>query len=148
MEEVSHTLVRRLFEDVFNERRYDELPEIVGERYADHALAPFGEQEPGDVNGPAHLRQVVEWLRSQFPDVRMRLEAVVAQGDHVAARVRSDGTNLGALGGAIPPTGRRFDAEQTHWFRVAGGRLVEHWAVRDDLRAMVQLGLIPRPAGG
>jgi predicted ester cyclase len=91
------------------------------------------------------MRQVVEWLRAHFPDLRMHVQAMVADGDHIAARVRSEGTNLGPLNGAIAATGRRFDAEQAHWFRVAGNRLVEHWAVRDDLRAMVQLGVIPLP---
>jgi hypothetical protein len=45
----------------------------------------------------------------------------------------------------VPPTGRRFAAHQTHWFRAAGGRLAEHWATRDDLTAMLQLGVIRRP---
>jgi hypothetical protein len=48
----------------------------------------------------------------------------------------------------VPPTGREFAAGQSHWFRIENGRLAEHWAVRDDLTAMLQLGVIkpPRPA--
>ena len=47
----------------------------------------------------------------------------------------------------MPPTGRFFSAEQTHWFRVEDGRLAEHWATRDDLTAMLQLGVITAPGG-
>jgi hypothetical protein len=58
------------------------------------------------------------------------------------ARVRSAGTNLGKLGGFAPATNKRFVAEQSHWYRVAGGKLCEHWATRDDLAAMLQMGVI------
>ena len=34
-------------------------------------------------------------------------------------------------------------AQQSHWFRVAVGKIVENWAVRDDLGMMRQLGVMP-----
>ena len=45
----------------------------------------------------------------------------------------------------VPPTGKCFSSRQTHWFRVADGKLAEHWATRDDLRTMLQLGVIQPP---
>jgi predicted ester cyclase len=89
---------------------------------------------------------VVEWLRAQFPDLRMTIQAIASEGELVAVRIRTEGTNLGSLGGVAPPTGKRFVADQSHWYRVAGGRLCEHWATRDDLSAMLQLGMIHPPA--
>ena len=115
---------------------------VAAARYLEHASAPFGESEPGFVDGPTHLRTTASWLRAQFPDLVMEPEAIVADGDLVAVRVRSTGTNLGPVAPGIPPTGRRFDARQSHWFRIADGRLCEHWATRDDLSAMLQLGLV------
>ena len=94
------------------------------------------------------MRGVVEWLLAQFSDLQMTIEAIVADGDTVAVRVLSEGTNLGKLNGVMPPTGKRFAARQSHWYRVESGKLVEHWATRDDLSAMLQLGLVPLPAGG
>jgi predicted ester cyclase len=138
-------LVRRLFEDVFNEQRLDLTEKIMAEAYVEHAVEPFGRQEPGQVHGPSHQRGVVEWLRAQFPDLRMTIQSIVAEGELVAVRIRSEGTNLGSLGGAAPPTGKRFAAEQSHWYRVADGRLCEHWATRDDLSAMLQLEVILPP---
>jgi predicted SnoaL-like aldol condensation-catalyzing enzyme len=52
---------------------------------------------------------------------------------------------LGPLNGVVPPTGRRFAARQSHWFRVADAKLVEHWATREDLVAMLQLGVVQPP---
>ncbi|HVG69157.1 MAG TPA: ester cyclase [Gaiellales bacterium] len=70
---------------------------------------------------------------------------MVADADMVAARVLSEGTNLGPLNGMMPPTGKSFRAYQSHWYRIGDGKLAEHWAVRDDLTTMVQLGVVARP---
>ena len=61
--------------------------------------------------------------------------------------ILSEGTNLGPLNGGVPPTGKRFRARHSHWFRVADGKLVEHWATREDLPTMLQHGIL-RPPGG
>ena len=44
---------------------------------------------------------------------------------------------------AFPPTGRRFATTQTHWFRIAERKVIEHWANRDDLGTAMQLGWTP-----
>jgi predicted ester cyclase len=114
-------LVRRYFEQVFNEQRAEASDELVATRYVEHAVAPFGEAELDEVDGPEHTRSVVGWLRAQFRDLRMTVEAAVAEGDPVAARVLSEGTNLGPLDGVMPPTGKRFSAYQCHWYRIENG---------------------------
>jgi predicted SnoaL-like aldol condensation-catalyzing enzyme len=138
-------LVRRLFDEVFNQRALDVCDEIVAADYVEHAIAPFGTAEPGAVDGPAHMRGVVDWLVAGYSDLTMRVEGVVSEGDLVATLVWSEGTNDGPLNGVVPPTGNRFAARQSHWYRVADGKLAEHWAVRDDLPTLLQLGVISRP---
>jgi predicted SnoaL-like aldol condensation-catalyzing enzyme len=138
-------LVTRLFGEVFTSENLAAADEIMAEEYVEHAVAPFGRQEPGRVHRPSHAPENVGWLTAQFPDLEMSIEALVADGDMVVVRVRSAGTSLGRLGGFAPPTNKRFVAEQSHWYRVADGRLCEHWATRDDLSAMLQLGLIRAP---
>ncbi len=140
--------IRRWVEEMWNGRQYSLCDELVAPQFTEHARAPFSEHEPGLVDGPQAMRASMEWLLGQFPDVSMTIEALVAQDDLVAARVLSTGTNLGPLNGVIPPTGRTFRAEQTHWFRLEDGRIVEHWATRDDLTSMLQLGAINRPGPG
>jgi predicted ester cyclase len=111
----------RLFNEVFTTRNLSAADDIVAEEYLEHAVEPFGREEPGRVQGPSHAREVVAWLRAQFPDVEMTIESIVADTDMVAVRVRSAGTNLGKLSGFAPPTNKRIVAEQSHWYRVAGG---------------------------
>ena len=45
----------------------------------------------------------------------------------------------------IAPTGKSFSAEHVHRHRVVDGKLVERWAVRDDLGTVIQLGIIGPP---
>ena len=52
------------------------------------------------------------------------------------------GPHEGELMG-VPATGRGFSVQHIHVFRVADGKLLEHWANRDDLRMVAQLGLMP-----
>ena len=117
----------------------------MAEDFVEHAVAPFAQTAPGRVNGPQAMRGTAEWLLAQFPDLHMTIEATIAEGDTVAVRILSEGTNLGSINGVVPPTGKRFSARQSHWFRVADDKLVEHWATREDLPAMVQLGIIQPP---
>ena len=75
MNETTHhgeRLARRLFEQVFNARDLAALDELIAVDYVEHALAPFGTDEPGRVHGPDHMRGVVTWLVDQYPDLRMR----------------------------------------------------------------------------
>ena len=130
---------------MFNTGDGSDADQIAADDYVEHALAPFGRAEPGPVRGPEHLRAAAAWLLDQFPDLRMTIELLVADGDLVAAMITSTGTNLGRLNGVMPPTGRPFSARQSHWFRIRDGRLAEHWATRDDLDAMLQLGVLERP---
>ena len=114
--EANRSLVRRLFEEVFDQRRVDVCAEVVAEQYAEHAVEPFGSEEPGAVDGPAHLRGVVEWLTA--PTSRdHRGDGRRERPGHRAGAL--GGTNLG-LNGFLPPTGRAFTSAQTPMLPGAG----------------------------
>jgi predicted ester cyclase len=137
MSEANKELVRRHFEEIFNRKNLAVCDQIMAEDFVEHAAAPFAQSAPGRVNGPHAMRASAEWLLAQFPDLHMTIEEVISDGDIVAVRIFSEGTNRGALDDVVPPTGKRFIARQSHWFRVTGSKLVEHWATRDDLTAML-----------
>jgi hypothetical protein len=52
-------------------------------------------------------------------------------------------TDDGTVDSVFPPTGRTFAITQSHWFRMRDGRILEHWANRDDLGMARQLGWVP-----
>jgi predicted ester cyclase len=47
----------------------------------------------------------------------------------------------------LAPTGRSFASRQVHIVRFQDGKGIEHWAVRDDLAMLRQLGALPSQAG-
>jgi predicted ester cyclase len=85
-------------------------------------------------------------LLTQVPALRFTIEAIIAEGDIVLARLLGKGVNLGPIG-PLPPTGKRFASRSSHWFHVViDDKLAEPWATRDDLSAFMQLAIV-RPPG-
>src|SRR2546422_877916 len=70
------------------------------------------------------------------------IEDEIVSGDKVVVRVISSGRHTGEFIG-FKPTGKTFEAQQIHIYRVADGKIIEHWSSRDDLSQGIQLGLIP-----
>lgn len=127
---------RRRVEVLFNRGELERIEEFVTDDFVNH------EAWPGEDPGPAGFRIRLERLRSAFPDMRMEVRECVAGGDLVAYRAVLSGTHRGELLG-MAPTGRRFAAPQMHMLRLRDGRTSEHWATRDDLGMLTQLGIIP-----
>jgi predicted ester cyclase len=83
-----------------------------------------------------------------FPDWHMEIVEMIASGDVVVVRARVSGTHEGvakmALNG-MPPgtaaTGKRFEVTHMHWYRLQDGLVVDHYANRDDLGMLRQLGI-------
>ena len=126
---------------------YEALDRIHAPAGRNHAPAPFDLSEwplEGKPFGPVEVRETFEWLRVVAPDLHVEVEELVAEGDQVVTWVRMTGTQTGAVG-RIPPTGRATDFRHVHRFRLRDGQIVEHWAVRDDLRAMIQAGVVSPP---
>jgi hypothetical protein len=75
------------------------------------------------------------------------LHELVVEANLVAARLVVSGTHLGDFMG-MPPTGRSFTVQHMHMYRVEVGTVAEHWACRDDLGQLAQLGLLSVPGPG
>ncbi|HZG63598.1 MAG TPA: ester cyclase [Rubrobacteraceae bacterium] len=80
-------------------------------------------------------------FRSAFPDWRMEIAEMVAEGNMVVGRLRCSGTNQGEFKG-VPPTGKRMEVDEVYFLRVENGKFVDFWGLEDDLARMRQLGLI------
>jgi hypothetical protein len=58
MSEANKELARRHFEEIWNQRNLDVADELMAQDYVEHGVAPFGQAEPGRVNGPAAMLQL------------------------------------------------------------------------------------------
>lgn len=90
------------------------------------------------------------WLRGMFSDLAWDVHEAIAQDDLIVAHTTMRGRHTGPLTRYspdgdlvidVPATGREFAVTQTHWYRHLDGLIVEHWANRDDLGLLRQLGL-------
>jgi predicted ester cyclase len=90
-------------------------------------------------------------IKATFPDCTFPIEEITASGSNVMVRCRFRGTHLGVAklpvnGGLmidVAPTGRHMDVQHIHWYVLENGLVAEHWASRDDIAMMQQLGLLP-----
>lgn len=87
-----------------------------------------------------------EWFgsfRLSFPDMRMELVELVADGDTVVGRFSCSATHEGEWRGHAP-TARRFEnVDEVYFFTFEGDRIARLWGIEDSLDRFRQLGLDP-----
>ena len=131
------TLVRRIFEEGFNQNQPAVFDELIAPDYVNHSL-------PAPAPGAAGFAMVASMFRAAFPDLHFTIEDLIAEGDKVMTRWTMRGTHLGEFMG-LPPTGKHVTAGGMQIERVVNGQIVEHWRKSDDLGLLQQLGAIPSP---
>lgn len=104
------------------------------------------------VPGPAGFYATAVWLRTAFADLHYDIHHSIADGNLVAVNSTMNGRHVapwavykenGELDTVFPPTNKTFAVTQSHWFRIQDGKVIEHWANRDDLGMAKQLGWVP-----
>jgi steroid delta-isomerase-like uncharacterized protein len=129
-------LVNSFVEDVFNGGDIAAADRYLDAAFVDHAPWPG---QPGTRDG---FKAGLVDFRAAFPDFKVDVERVIAEGDTVVGHYTMSGTHLGAFMGA-PPTGKTFRVEAIDIVRLRGGQMVEHWGVFDGAALAQQLGLAP-----
>jgi len=137
--EDNKALVRRFWQEVFNEQRLERADEFVAPDYLDHAAVPG--QEPG-LAGARQQRWATYFAAS--PDLHATIDDMVAEGDKLAVRYTVEGTQQGGLLG-MPPSGKRFHVSALCIYRFAEGKIAENWEQADMLGLLQQLGVLPAP---
>lgn len=77
---------------------------------------------------------------TSFPEYELIPEDILAEGDLVAIRGRVVGIHKGDFMG-IPPTGKKIDLELFVNYRIANGKIIDHWMILDSAAIMQQLGV-------
>ncbi len=136
--EENKALIRRIIEEIWNKGDLEAVDRYFAPDYVDHAPLP------GQAPGAEGYKQAAAAMREAFPDLRLTLEDILAEGDKVAFRYTMEGTHQGDFMG-MPPTGKPFSVGGMIIGRIAEGKGVERWANLDTLGLMQQLGAIPSP---
>ena len=130
--EANKELVRR-YQEAHNTNDLDALNGIVAADLIAHNLMPG--LPPGLEGG----KLVHQMAVSAFHNFHATIEDLIAEGDKVAARMIFRGTHTGGEFMGIPPSGRSFAFSSTAIFRIAEGKIVEHWGEEDAVGWLQQL---------
>ena len=134
--ERNRRIVERFIEGVL-EGRLDVIDELCDSDLINHAAAL---QARDGIDG---FKRVISFSRAAMPDQRWTDRVVIADDEYVVVRaVRESTWTAESFRGIPTPQGAKTSVEMVHIWRLANGKIVEHWAVRDDLGLMIQLGVV------
>jgi steroid delta-isomerase-like uncharacterized protein len=137
--EENKAIVRRYIDEAVNKGNLGVIDEVMDPNYVNPTTA-IG-RTPG---GAERYKRGVSQTRTEFPDLQVRIESMIAEGDLVAYHSVWSGTHLGTFRG-IPQTGKRVEWQATCYRRVRDGKVVEGWGTYDWLGVLEQLGASVTP---
>lgn len=124
--------------DAINSGDLSRLDDYVTADFVDHG-SPFPLPP-----GPAGYRQILGFVHDVL-QIRYTIEDAFATADRVVIRATARGVGLDAFFGE-GAAGGTYSMTTVHIYRTEGERLAEHWGVRDEVAARIQLGTLPAPA--
>jgi steroid delta-isomerase-like uncharacterized protein len=124
-------VVRAVFSEVWSKGNV----ELIGKLFSENFVGHF----PGEtINGQEGLAAAVVAHRKAFPDWTEKIEDEIVDGDRVAIRFTSRGTNMGEFLGN-PPTGKAVEISEAAIFKLIDGKIEEQWVYPDILDLQRQL---------
>lgn len=128
-------LVRRFYEDYYNNRRLEMIDEMFSPSYVHHTPeVPEGKMSYDE------YREHMLLLSRAFPHMKVAIEDQIAENDKVTTRFTMYGTQEGDLPG-IPAKGREIKVPVISILKVQGGKITEGWELYDSLDMAFQLGV-------
>ena len=135
--EENKALIRRLYEEVFNQRNLALVDELCRPTYVFH-------NPPTTLHGPEAFKQFLAAYITAFPDARFTIEDQIAEGDEVVTRQSFTGTHQGPLLG-ISPTSKQVNVTGMTIHHLIDGQIEEGWINFDALGLLQQIGAILGP---
>lgn len=117
-------MVRRYLSEVWDRGNFDAIGDFLSgdyRRYGSPTLRPLDKE--GQI---ARLSA----LRAALPDIEIRVDRMLAEGDLVAIQGTMRGTHLGEIAG-MAPTGKEVVVGLADVIRLHNGRFAEHWGGPD-----------------
>jgi predicted ester cyclase len=130
--------VRRVFDEVINQKKLETIDEIYDANIVDH------DPLPGAPPGIEGVKFSIGGLIDGFPDLHVEIEDISGFRNFVAVHNTWQGTQTGRLLG-LPPSGRSLTFTGVVIWRLDGGKIAERWALVDFVQ---QLGVASRRRRG
>lgn len=128
-------LVRRYYSDVVSTGAIGLIEQFIAPNYAE---VHEGKRFELGIEG---AKQHVLGVRHTYPDLIVRVDQQIAEGEWVASCVTAIGTQEGEWIG-IKPSGKHFEFTGVNIDRVVNGKIVEHGGAANLLLPLLQSGAI------
>jgi len=138
MSEENKALLRRWFDEVWNNGRADAINEMFDEDGIAHGLS---DDAANPIRGPRDFRPFHAVFREAFPNMEIVIEDMVAEGDKVAARCSVRAKHEGGFMGRAA-TQAPVDFNGMTIVRIDNGKIVEAWNNFDFMTLHKQVGLL------
>lgn len=135
LQEKNKALQMRFVNEYQNGANENTLNEIVSDNFINHSGFPGMPTDRTDV------KMFHDMFRAAFPDFKVEVYDMIADGDKVITRKAFVGTHKGNFAG-IPPTNIKARLDVMDIVRYEDGKLCEHWNSVDQVGMMRQLGVI------
>lgn len=138
MSEANKELVRRWFEEVWNNGRAEAIDEMFDENGIAHGLS----DDPAyPLKGPSEFKPFYTVFRQAFPNMIVDIEDMIAEGDRVVARCSVRGKHEGDY---LEKAATQSPVEFTGIAicRIENGKIVEAWNNFDFTTMHKQIGLV------
>jgi steroid delta-isomerase-like uncharacterized protein len=137
MSSINKAVVRRLYDEVWNERKVEVIKEIISPSHALH-----GPNVSGSSVGPDAYKRQVSLFLAGYPDLRFTIEDTIAENEKVVACWTISGTHRGEYMG-IPATNKKVSVDGITIHHIADGKIMDSYSNWDVLGMMQQLGVVP-----
>ncbi len=138
MSDENKEIMRRWFREVWNEGRIETIDELYAEDCIAHGL---NDTEGNPFRGPEGFKTFFKTFHGAFPDIKIEIEEIIAEGDQVMGRCRVRGTHTGDTLG-FPATSLPIDVGGITFSRMKDGKIVEGWNYYDFVGLYQQLRAI------
>jgi steroid delta-isomerase-like uncharacterized protein len=130
-QEKNKAIARRVFDEIFNQGRFEVATEIYAPDFRNHGA-----------HRTIDLQTDQEWVHAEkkaFPDLRISVEQMVAEGDKVAVLWTFRGTHTGSGYEGLPATGTRVEVRGITIWRFKDGRIVEEWSSFSEMGGYIAM---------
>ena len=128
------TVIRRVFDEVWNKSDFSLLDQVYGSDYVAHVAGA-----PRDIEGPEQFKQFVALHGVLTSDLSFSVDDQIAEGDSVATRWTATTTPTSGLV-SLPPDAQEIRVTGISIHRFADGKVVESWDNWDALTLYQALG--------
>lgn len=104
-------LIHQVIEEIINQGNLNAIDDVFAPDFVERST-------PDQPPGPDGVKAYVSQVRANFPDLRVSIDDLIAEGDKVVIRTTWRGTR---------PSGQQSARTMIQIFRITDGKFVEEW---------------------